>query len=162
MPALLILDGLEVVCPAVPRGGDPGLVEPGGDALVAWLCDVLTALRAPSRPPVPGAAAWHELLEMARFHVVHACPTTSCTIMWFSASFSHVFAHLTAAVVVVATCNDVAELAEPLRAAGRLDAVILLPAPGPAQREAILAADLAARGLSLPQAELQVGSACLV
>lgn len=57
MPALLILDGLEVVCPAVAAGADPGLVEPGGDALVAWLCDVLAALRAPSRPPVPGAVS---------------------------------------------------------------------------------------------------------
>lgn len=59
-------------------------------------------------------------------------------------------------MVVVATCNDAAELAEPLRAAGRLDALVSLPAPGPAQREAILAADLASRGVTLPAAELQV------
>lgn len=115
MPALLILDGLEVVCPTVAAGGDPGLVEPGGDALVAWLCDVLAALRAPSRLPVP--------------------------------------------VVVVATCNDAAELAEPLRAAGRLDALISLPAPGPAQREAILTADLVSRGVTLPAGELQAAAA---
>lgn len=64
-----------------------------------------------------------------------------------------------AAVVVVATCNDAAELAEPLRAAGRLDAMISLPAPGPAQQEAILAADLEARGMFLPPYELQVNAA---
>ncbi len=65
-------------------------------------------------------------------------------------------------MVVVATCGDAAELAEPLRASGCLDAVVALPAPGPAQREAILAAELASRGVSLPQAELQVnrGSPC--
>jgi hypothetical protein len=60
------------------------------------------------------------------------------------------------AVVVVATCGDAAELAQPLRAAGRLDAVVPLPVPGPAQREAILAADLAGRGVSLPKSDLQV------
>lgn len=54
MPALLILDGLEVLCPAAAAAGDPGLVEPGGDALTAWLCDTLSALRAPSRTPLPG------------------------------------------------------------------------------------------------------------
>jgi hypothetical protein len=65
------------------------------------------------------------------------------------------------AVVVVATCGDAAELAQPLRAAGRLDLVVPLPVPGPAQREAILAADLAGRGVSLLASELQVGR-CLV
>ncbi len=54
MPSLLILDGLEVVCPAAAAGGDPGLVDPGEGALAAWLCDALSALRAPSRPPLPG------------------------------------------------------------------------------------------------------------
>lgn len=67
MPALLILDGLEVVCPAAASGGDPGLVEPGGDALVAWLCDVLAALRSPSRPPLPGAADGHVAPKFALY-----------------------------------------------------------------------------------------------
>jgi hypothetical protein len=56
MPALLVLDGLEVLCPAAAAAGDPGLVEPGGDALTAWLCDTLSALRGPSRMPLPGTA----------------------------------------------------------------------------------------------------------
>jgi hypothetical protein len=58
MPALLILDGIEAVCPAAQNGGDPGAVEPGGDALAAWLADVLAALRAPSRPTLPGVYIW--------------------------------------------------------------------------------------------------------
>ena len=54
MPALLILDGLEVVCPAAAAAGDPGAVDPADGALVAWLVDVLAALRSPCRPPLPG------------------------------------------------------------------------------------------------------------
>lgn len=60
------------------------------------------------------------------------------------------------AVVVVGTCKDSSEVAEPLRAAGRLDVVVSLPTPGAEQRAAMLAADLEVRGAHLPQAELQV------
>jgi hypothetical protein len=66
MPALLILDGLEVLCPAAAAAGDPGLVEPGGDALTAWLSDVLSSLRAPSRMPLPGVTVSVRLMFLKR------------------------------------------------------------------------------------------------
>lgn len=159
MPALLILDGLEVLCPAAAAAVDPGLVEPGGDALTAWLCDTLSALRAPSRTPLPGKMKPSELRSLTEGATqgssLMLTVRSSMGLRMTSGGCSSSVTNL--AVVVVATCGDAAELAQPLRAAGRLDVVVPLPVPGPAQREAILAADLSARGVSLPKSELQVG-----
>lgn len=60
-------------------------------------------------------------------------------------------------MVVVGTCKDAADVAEPLRAAGRLDSTVGLPATSADQRAFMIAADLGARGAHLPLADIQVG-----
>ena len=54
MPSLLVLDDLDLLCPAA--SADPGAppAAPHSDALVQWLCDVLDALRPPDDLPYPG------------------------------------------------------------------------------------------------------------
>ncbi len=55
MPSLLVLDDLDLLCPAA--SADPGAPPspPHADALVQWLSDVLDALRPPDDLPYPGA-----------------------------------------------------------------------------------------------------------
>ena len=60
------------------------------------------------------------------------------------------------AVVVMATCNDGAQLAAPLRAPGCLDHTVALPAPGASERSSMLASHLAARGAAYSLQDLQV------
>ena len=61
-----------------------------------------------------------------------------------------------AAVVICATCSEVASLPACLRTPGRLDATVVLPPPGTAGRAGMLAAELGARGLSFAPEDLQV------
>lgn len=58
-------------------------------------------------------------------------------------------------VAFAATCKDVAALAAPLRAAGRLDQPLPLPAPSAESRAAILAGGVRARGAYAAPADLQ-------
>ncbi len=54
MPSLLVLDDLDLLCPA--PSADPGAppAPPHADALVQWLTDVLDALRPADGLPYPG------------------------------------------------------------------------------------------------------------
>ena len=47
MPALLVLEDLDVLCPAESAGAD-GAATSADPALVAWLCDLLDHLAEPS------------------------------------------------------------------------------------------------------------------
>lgn len=59
-------------------------------------------------------------------------------------------------LAVAATCKDAAALAAPLRAAGRLDCSIALPAPTADSRAAILASAAATRGVQLEAQHLRL------
>ncbi|KAK9829370.1 hypothetical protein WJX72_005440 [[Myrmecia] bisecta] len=63
--------------------------------------------------------------------------------------------HLPFPVAVCATCNDAAELAAPLRAAGRLDCTLRLPTPGTTERASILQTGLVQRGVNFQPHNLQ-------
>ena len=56
MPSLLVLDDLDLLCPAA--SADPGAppAPPHADALVQWLADVLDALRPADGLAYPGVA----------------------------------------------------------------------------------------------------------
>lgn len=56
MPALLVLDDLDVLCPAPAK--DPNVMLPphGNEQLLQWLCDIMNALRPPHALPSPGVA----------------------------------------------------------------------------------------------------------
>ena len=62
MPSLLVLDDLDLLCPA--PSADPGAPPqpPHADALVQWLTDVLDALRPPDGLPYPGEILFVETL----------------------------------------------------------------------------------------------------
>ena len=125
LPSLLVLDDLDVLCPAEAAGAD-GAASSADPTLLAWLCDLLDHLATPSldwgRLPVEsgglGGALWPPL-------------------------------------AVAATCRDAAALAAPLRAAGRLDHTVSLPAPTAESRAAILGAAAGARGARLGAQQLR-------
>ncbi|KAA6429601.1 MAG: peroxisome biogenesis 1-like [Trebouxia sp. A1-2] len=62
-------------------------------------------------------------------------------------------------VVVLGSCNDVGQVAAPLRAPGYLDHNIALPAPGAQERGSMLASHLSARGAQYDLQHLQAVAA---
>lgn len=65
------------------------------------------------------------------------------------------------AVMVLASCPNATDLAEALRAPGRLDFIHTLAAPGSLERQSLLEASFAARKLALDADSLQVYSQIL-
>lgn len=59
MPSLLVLDDLELLCPALSEAPDAAGAAAGSAALVAWLCAALREYHARpnGRPPMPGQHA---------------------------------------------------------------------------------------------------------
>ena len=55
MPSLLVLDDLDLLCPAASADSGAPPAPPHADALVQWLTDVLDALRPPDGLSYPGA-----------------------------------------------------------------------------------------------------------
>ena len=125
MPSLLILDDLDVLCPAEAAGAD-GAASSADPALLAWLCDLLDHLATPS-------------LDWGRLSV----------------ESGGLGGALWPPLAVAATCRDAAALAAPLRAAGRLDHTVALPPPTAESRAAILGAAAGARGAQLGVQQLQ-------
>ena len=132
LPSLLVLDDLDMLCPAEAAGADGGATS-ADPALVAWLCDLLDHLAAPSPD-------WGRL-PLAGQPTASGGPSP--------ASAMQLGAALWPPLAVAATCKDAAALAAPLRAAGRLDHVVSLPPPTAESRAAILAAAAAGRGVQL-------------
>ena len=60
------------------------------------------------------------------------------------------------AVAVCATCPEPAAILAELRAPGRLDHVVRVPAPGPAERISMMAAGLLAAGATFDIKDLKV------
>ena len=60
MPSLLVLDDLDLLCPA--PSADPGAppAPPHAEALVQWLTDVLDALRPADGLPYPGVQSYKD------------------------------------------------------------------------------------------------------
>lgn len=54
MPALLVLDDLDALCPTPSQDPSQLPPPPGAEMLLQWLCDVLDALRPPDALPYPG------------------------------------------------------------------------------------------------------------
>eukprot|EP00887_Chlorella_sp_A99_P002124 scaffold21.g2124.t1 len=157
MPALLVLDNLDVLCPAEALGADGGTT--GGDpALVAWLCDVLDHLAAPSGEwgsvatapgagdsGAGGASGDGASCGSSEGSGQDGAPRSGGSLAADTpAAATRV--QLWPPLVVAATCKDVAEVAASLRAAGRLDHTVSLPAPGADSRAAMLEAGLRSRG----------------
>lgn len=142
LPSLLVLDDLDVLCPAEGSGadGEAGSADP---ALVTWLCDLLDHLATPSPDwgtlPLPAASPAGETPAAG----------SNGNLLPIGSAGSGLGAPLWPPLAVAATCRDPLALAAPLRAAGRLDHAVTLPAPSADSRAAILGAAAAARGVQL-------------
>ncbi len=143
-----------MLCPAEAAGAD-GAASSADPALVAWLADVLDHLAAPSPD-------WGRLLpaaETASFSGGNGGGGgggASSSRAWPAAAPQQLGTALWPPLAVAATCRDASALAAPLRAAGRLDHIVTLPAPTAESRTAILSAAAAARGALLDAAHLRL------
>ena len=153
LPSLLGLDDLDVLCPAEAAGAD-GAASASDPALVSWLAELLDHLAAPSpdwgRLPAAGQGAPTSSGSSG---------SSSCggaAMRWPAAAAPDVGAALWPPLAVAATCRDAAALAAPLRAAGRLDHMVTLPAPTAESRAAILRAAAAVHGTQLEAAHLRL------
>ena len=166
MPSLLVFEDLDVLCRAEGEGPEaPGAAA--DPALVAWLCDVLDYLATPS--PEWGALPSFLLpagangTAAAAAHGGGAGGGGSGSEVKGGGNGSPAAGSggpaaprlLWPPVAVAATCRDPAALAAPLRAAGRLDRALALPAPSAESRAAILAAGVRARGAAAAAQDLQ-------
>ena len=175
MPSLLVLDDLDLLCPA--PSADPGVppAPPHADALVQWLTDVLDALRPADGLPYPGArsqsdawplciSGWHlRGLSSANVHKRASAPLQhGVPLMRKRPEVPSPVWHgcldrsWVGAVVVCATCSEAAALPAPLRLPGRLDHDVALPLPDASGRLGMLTAELASRGLTSAQDDLHV------
>ncbi|KAL4452226.1 hypothetical protein ABPG75_007888 [Micractinium tetrahymenae] len=161
LPSLLVLDDLDVLCPAEASGAD-GAASSADPALVTWLCDLLDHLSTPSpdwgRLPLPeavsdsaGDPAGVAAAAAAAAAAAGSNNASNGSLLPSSSSSSSSSwgGPLWPPLAVAATCRDPAALAAPLRAAGRLDHSVTLPAPSAESRAAILGAAVAARGAHL-------------
>ncbi|PRW56943.1 peroxisome biogenesis 1 isoform X1 [Chlorella sorokiniana] len=155
LPSLLVFDDLDVLCPAEGAGAD-GAASSADPALVAWLADLLDHLAAPSPdwgrlPPLASTASSSSNGENG-----NGAGGVSSSKAWPAAAPPQLGTALWPPLAVAATCRDASSLAAPLRAAGRLDHVVTLPAPTAESRAAILSAAAAARGTQLDAAHLRL------
>lgn len=150
LPALLIFDDLDVLCPAEAAGAD-GAASSADPALVAWLADLLDHLAAPSpdwgRLPQASSAGSNGSYSSGSGGSSKAQP---------AAAPPQLGPALWPPLAVAATCRDASALAAPLRAAGRLDHIVTLPAPTAESRAAILSSAAATRGAQLDAAHLRL------
>ncbi len=157
LPSLLVLDDLDVLCPAEGAGAD-GAASSADPALVTWLCDLLDFLSTPSpdwgRLPLPGATRDGEAGLAAAAAAAQAARSDG-KLLPSGGVCGSLGAPLWPPLAVAATCRDPAVLAAPLRAAGRLDHTVTLPAPSAESRAAILEAAAAARGVQLAPRHLR-------
>lgn len=157
LPSLLVLDDLDVLCPAEGAGAD-GAASSADPALVTWLCDLLDFLATPSpdwgRLPLPGATRDGEAGLTAAAAAAEAARSNG-KMLPSGGVCGSLGAPLWPPLAVAATCRDPAVLTAPLRAAGRLDHTVTLPAPSAESRAAILEAAAAARGVQLAPRHLR-------
>lgn len=162
LPALLIFDDLDVLCPAEAAGAD-GAASSSDPALVAWLADLLDHLAAPSpdwgRLPLTVSMAGGSSSTGASSSGNSGSSSSanaSSSKAWPAAAPPQLGPALWPPLAVAATCRDAAALAAPLRAAGRLDHIVTLPAPTAESRAAILSGAAVARGAQLDAAHLRL------
>lgn len=162
MPSLLFLDDLDALCPAEAPAAD-GSSRGADPALVAWLCDVLDYLAAPSSEwgaIQPGMSECDASASgkdggsngLAASSAANSGGTNgACQLPEEGERGRHSSLvprpiPLWPPLAVAATCKDASEVAAPLRAAGRLDRSLALPAPSAESRAAMLEAGLRRRG----------------
>ncbi|KAL4538628.1 hypothetical protein Ndes2526B_g03078 [Nannochloris sp. 'desiccata'] len=127
MPAVVVLEDIDVLCPGVPdgEGGHPPDVDHGGaggetgGAVVAWICEILDGLSSAGE-------------NWSRHGFTYGAGVGS----W-------------PAVSVIGSCRDAAALAPALREVGRFETVVNVAPPSAESRAEILHAGLAERGLQL-------------
>lgn len=140
LPALIILDDIDVLCPA---GGliahdDPAHPmhdgqgrEQGG--LVGWLCDMMDGLVCADERWVPHGRdpGSHRNTHEEESHGIKA--GTACEGAW-------------APLAIIATCQEAARVSPALREIGRFESVVTLEPPSSSSRAAMLSNVLRCRG----------------
>lgn len=142
LPALLVFDDLDVLCPAESAGAD-GAATSADASLVTWLCDLLDWLASPSPEDWGRLAPAMGGAPDAAGNVGGSSGGSNGPALW-------------PPLAVAATCKDAATLAAPLRAAGRLDHTVSLPAATVESRAAMLASAAAARGAHMEAHHLRL------
>ena len=130
-PSLVILEDLDILCPV--ESETPDAAGPRADpALISWLCDLFN----------------HVTETSPRWGKRRGAGGDGDGSTMFSS-------YLWPPVTFLATVQDPAALAEPLRAPLRLSHHVALPAPSPGSRAAIIAASLPSKGATASPAAIK-------